>query len=360
MTTRHPLDPLSAEEIEQAVAVLRAEQRLGERTRLILLTLQEPARASVLGLPGAPPPGREAFAVVLEQRQRRHPRGGDLPGGQAPALLGARSRRAAADRARRVLRVRSGGQGPPGVAGRHAQAGDHEVRAVHGRLVVGRQRRLSRRGRAAARARADLGAGASHRQRPRATGAGRGDPRRPQHHDRRQRGRSRGGCPCPRRTAPLPRRGDDRQRGRGGAVAQRHLHPRGGLRRPVEAPRRPAPDRRGAPLAAARGVLHRHRRQLRVRLLLVLLPGREPRAAGEAHRDHLQRRRRPRGGAAVGHGGGARRLRADPPALLLRADGDDGRRAGELGGRGQHGGRSAGAGQSPRQRLPHRGYAPGA
>jgi primary-amine oxidase len=65
-TPRHPLDPLDAGEIARAVQVLRAEQRLGERSRLILLTLHEPARAAVLGLPAAPPPEREAFAIVLD------------------------------------------------------------------------------------------------------------------------------------------------------------------------------------------------------------------------------------------------------------------------------------------------------
>ena len=63
--------------------------------------------------------------------------------------------------------------------------------------------------------------------------------------------------------------------------------------------RRPARrHRRGAPVAAPRRQLHRHRRQLRVRLLLVLLPRRQHPARGEAHRHHVadgdRARRRPR------------------------------------------------------------------
>ena len=43
---------------------------------------------------------------------------------------------------------------------------------------------------------------------------------------------------------------------------------------------------RGAPLAPARGLVHRHRRQLRVRFLLALLPGRRARAGREDDRRH--------------------------------------------------------------------------
>ena len=44
---------------------------------------------------------------------------------------------------------------------------------------------------------------------------------------------------------------------------------------------------RGAPLASPRGQLHRHRWQLRVRVLLVLLPRRHHPTRGEADRDHV-------------------------------------------------------------------------
>ena len=56
--------------------------------------------------------------------------------------------------------------------------------------------------------------------------------------------------------------------GRGAGAAQRDLHPRGGLRAPLEAPRRPHRPPRRRPLAAARGVVRGDGRQLRVRLLL--------------------------------------------------------------------------------------------
>ena len=84
--------------------------------------------------------------------------------------------------------------------------------------------------------------------------------------------------------------------------------------------------RRGAPLAPAGDLVDRHRRQLRVRLLLVLLPRRHDPVRGQADRRHLDRR------TAAGRDAEARPLvaprplRAAPPALLQRAAGHDGGR----------------------------------
>ena len=68
---------------------------------------------------------------------------------------------------------------------------------------------------------------------------------------------------------------------------ERDLHARGGLRDPLEARRPARRPPRGAPQPPARHQLHRDRRQLRVRLLLVLLPRRQHPARGEAHRHHV-------------------------------------------------------------------------
>ena len=105
---------------------------------------------------------------------------------------------------------------------------------------------------------------------------------------------------------PLLRRRLRRRAGQAAHQGQRHLHARGGLRHPLEARRHGLGPHRGAPVAPAGRQLHRHRRQLRVRLLLVLLPRRHHAARGEAHRDHVDhgrgerrrpRRPRPHGGA---------------------------------------------------------------
>src|SRR3954451_3917846 len=42
--TSHPLDPLSAAEIAEAVAIVRAGRTLGPRTRFVSVSLREPTR----------------------------------------------------------------------------------------------------------------------------------------------------------------------------------------------------------------------------------------------------------------------------------------------------------------------------
>ena len=58
--TRHPLDPLSAEEIETASRIVRDERKL-ENVRFITIALHEPLKEAVLGSAD-----REAFVVLLD------------------------------------------------------------------------------------------------------------------------------------------------------------------------------------------------------------------------------------------------------------------------------------------------------
>ena len=62
----HPLDPLSPAEIENAVAILRAERELGERIRFESVELNEPSKDSILSRNGREPAGREAFIILLD------------------------------------------------------------------------------------------------------------------------------------------------------------------------------------------------------------------------------------------------------------------------------------------------------
>ena len=103
------------------------------------------------------------------------------------------------------------------------------------------------------------------------------------------------------------------------------------------------------------GLVHRHRRQLRLRLLLVLLPGRHAPVRGEADGRHLKRREPARASRPYGVDGRAAALRADPPALLQRPTGHDGRRAAQRGVRGQHGQPIRAGPKSAWQCLPRRG-----
>ena len=62
----HPLDPLSADEIQRAVAILRKEQGLGDSWRFVTVTLAEPARETVATHVVGEPFERLASAVVLD------------------------------------------------------------------------------------------------------------------------------------------------------------------------------------------------------------------------------------------------------------------------------------------------------
>ena len=62
----HPLDPLGAEEIEQAVACVRGACELGQGTRFVCVELREPGKDQLAAWrAGGSPPPREAALVVL-------------------------------------------------------------------------------------------------------------------------------------------------------------------------------------------------------------------------------------------------------------------------------------------------------
>jgi primary-amine oxidase len=63
---RHPLEPLSADEITAAVAILRAERPLPERHRFIQVILHEPPKEQVLGFRDGDEIDRQAFVVILD------------------------------------------------------------------------------------------------------------------------------------------------------------------------------------------------------------------------------------------------------------------------------------------------------
>ena len=64
---RHPLDPLSAEEIRETARVLRASGRLTPRARFVSIALHEPSKEAVRAFRLGDPIQREAFAVVLDR-----------------------------------------------------------------------------------------------------------------------------------------------------------------------------------------------------------------------------------------------------------------------------------------------------
>ena len=65
-TAQHPLNPLSGEEIEKAVAILRADRNLGEKVRFETVVLKEPPKSVSRDYKDGAPIHREAFMVILD------------------------------------------------------------------------------------------------------------------------------------------------------------------------------------------------------------------------------------------------------------------------------------------------------
>lgn len=63
----HPLEPLSATEITQAVALIRADARCGPQVRFVSVELHEPPKARVLAYEAGDAPPREAFLNLLDR-----------------------------------------------------------------------------------------------------------------------------------------------------------------------------------------------------------------------------------------------------------------------------------------------------
>ena len=131
----------------------------------------------------------------------------------------------------------------------------------------------------------------------------------------------------------------------------RHLPARGGLRDPLEAHRHGQRRGRGAPVPPDGGLLHRQRRQLRLRLLLVLLPGRHDPGRGQADRHHPDAGDQARRAGAVRQPGHPGTGRAAPPAPVLFPARPVRRRPRELRLRGGRDRCSLRPGKSLRQRL---------
>ncbi len=67
VTIHRPLAPLSAEEIQRAIEMLRESGRISATMRVVMATLQEPEKSAVLAWePGISAPPREAFIMLLD------------------------------------------------------------------------------------------------------------------------------------------------------------------------------------------------------------------------------------------------------------------------------------------------------
>ena len=66
---RHPLDPLSSDEISQAVAIFRADDRARPDMRFVSVSLHEPPKDELASIQPGQPFRREAFIVALDPRE---------------------------------------------------------------------------------------------------------------------------------------------------------------------------------------------------------------------------------------------------------------------------------------------------
>ncbi|HEY9626383.1 MAG TPA: primary-amine oxidase [Coleofasciculaceae cyanobacterium] len=67
---KHPLDPLSAAEIEAAVSLVKTQQNLGEQVRFISVSLHEPPKGMVMSFESGQPFEREVEMVLLDNASR--------------------------------------------------------------------------------------------------------------------------------------------------------------------------------------------------------------------------------------------------------------------------------------------------
>ena len=66
----HPLDPLTADEISHAVAVVRKTRALADGTLFVRVSLHEPPKEIVLGFQEGQPLERQAFLLLRDRRAR--------------------------------------------------------------------------------------------------------------------------------------------------------------------------------------------------------------------------------------------------------------------------------------------------
>ena len=122
VATAHPLDPLSAAEIERSWEILTGERSPGPKSRVIFIVLHEPDKKVVLGHRPGDRVERAAFVVFVDSATGRTyeavvslSRGRvvsweHIPGVQPAIVLD------------EFVRVRGGGAGRPALAGGDAQA----------------------------------------------------------------------------------------------------------------------------------------------------------------------------------------------------------------------------------------------
>src|ERR1700730_19339083 len=68
---QHPLDPLTADEITQAVKIMKEKRKLKDSVRFVQVVLHEPAKETVLNFQEGNEFDREAFMILLDNQEEK-------------------------------------------------------------------------------------------------------------------------------------------------------------------------------------------------------------------------------------------------------------------------------------------------
>ena len=71
MPQQHPLNPLTAEEVQAGISLLKTMPEYNAKTRVISLMLKEPRKEAVFAWPDGPPIPRKAIAIVFDNGNNR-------------------------------------------------------------------------------------------------------------------------------------------------------------------------------------------------------------------------------------------------------------------------------------------------
>ncbi len=89
--SRHPLEPLSAEEVREAVALLKGEGKVTPTTRFVSVALKEPDKALVHRPEAVKRPASRGVRRPLRQRRERLLRGDASRWTRASSIAGSTS-----------------------------------------------------------------------------------------------------------------------------------------------------------------------------------------------------------------------------------------------------------------------------
>lgn len=71
LAVKHPLEPLTPDEVQKAVAILKKEKNLNDYVRFVNVILKEPSKETVLNFTAGDPIQREAYIELLDNKEEK-------------------------------------------------------------------------------------------------------------------------------------------------------------------------------------------------------------------------------------------------------------------------------------------------